>query len=82
MYELAADVILPSITEASPAGEQGTQPGPEALGWLGLPNPGQVAPPAWAALGLPEPPPEVHIRWYMSKHGVRDLLRFMTGGKA
>ena len=59
--ELAADVILPPTPEAPPAGEQGTQPGPEAMGWLGLPNPSQVAPPAWAALGLPELPPEVHV---------------------
>ena len=73
VYELAADVILPPMSGEPQGGAQGTQPSPEALGWLGSPNPTHVVLPAWIALGLPDPPPEVrgHISstcWH-SWHG-------------
>ena len=62
VYELAADVILAPMSGEPQGGAQGTQPSPEALGWLGLPNPTHVVLPAWIALGLPDPPPEVRSR--------------------
>ena len=49
VWELTAGILI-----VPGASQEASQPSAPALGWLGVPEPTEVAPPVWAAMGLPD----------------------------